>query len=42
MGPTKPGYNLQISAKTSLLLTSALFPNPTDTLALIPFFQLIP
>lgn len=38
-GQTKPGYNLQISAENQLITDFALFPNPTDTLTLIPFFN---
>lgn len=36
-GQTKPGYNLQISAENQFITDFALFPNPTDTLTLIPF-----
>ena len=38
-GHTKPGYNLQISAENQFITDFALFPNPTDTLTLIPFFN---
>ena len=38
-GQTKPGYNLQISAENQSITDFALFPNPTDTLTLIPFFN---
>jgi len=38
-GQTKPGYNLQISAENQFITDFALFPNPTDTLTLIPFFD---
>src|SRR5574344_2627152 len=38
-GQTKPGYNLQISAENQYITDFALFPNPTDTLTLIPFFN---
>lgn len=38
-GQTKPGYNLQISAENKFITDFALFPNPTDTLTLIPFFN---
>ncbi len=38
-GQTKPGYNLQISAENQFITDFALFPNPTDTLTLIPFFK---
>lgn len=38
-GQTKPGYNLQISAENQFVTDFALFPNPTDTLTLIPFFN---
>ena len=38
-GQTKPGYNLQISAENQFITDYALFPNPTDTLTLIPFLN---
>ena len=38
-GQTKPGYNLQISAENQFITDFALFPNPTDTLTLTPFFN---
>lgn len=38
-GQTKPGYNLQISAENQFITDFALFPNPADTLTLIPFFN---
>lgn len=38
-GRTKPGYNLQLSAENQFITDFALFPNPTDTLTLIPFFN---
>ena len=38
-GQTKPRYNLQISAENQFITDFALFPNPTDTLTLIPFFN---
>jgi len=38
-GQTKPGYNLQISAENQFITDFALFPNHTDTLKLIPFFN---
>lgn len=38
-GQTKPGYNLQISSENQFITDFALFPNPTDTLTLIPFFN---
>ena len=38
-GQTKPGYNLQISTENQFITDFALFPNPTDTLAMIPFLQ---
>lgn len=37
-GLTKPGYNLQISTESQFITDFMLFPNPTDTLTLIPFF----
>ena len=41
-GQTKPGYNLQISAENQFITDYALFPNPTDTLTLIPFLNSFP
>ena len=38
-GQTKPGYNLQISTENQFITDFGLFPNPTDTLTLIPFFD---
>ena len=38
-GQTKPGDNLQISTENQFITDFALFPNPTDTLTLIPFFN---
>ena len=38
-GQTKPGYNLQLSAESQFITDFALYPNPTDTLTLIPFFH---
>lgn len=38
-GQTKPGYNLQISSENQFITDFALFPNPTDTLTMIPFFH---
>ncbi len=38
-GQTKPGYNLQIGTENQFITDFALFPNPTDTLTLIPFFH---
>lgn len=38
-GQTKPGYNLQISAENQFITDFGLFPNPTDTLTLIPLFN---
>lgn len=38
-GQTKPGYNLQISTENQFITDFALFPNPTDTLTMIPFLQ---
>lgn len=36
-GQTKPGYNLQIGTESQFITDFSLFPNPTDTLTLIPF-----
>ena len=38
-GQTKPGYNLQIATENQFITDFALFPNPTDTLTMIPFLQ---
>lgn len=38
-GQTKPGYNLQIGTENQFITDFAVFPNPTDTLTLIPFFH---
>ena len=38
-GQTKPGYNLQIGTENQFISDFAFFPNPTDTLTLIPFFN---
>src|SRR5574344_2554663 len=38
-GQTKPGYNLQIGTENQFITNFALYPNPTDTLTLIPFFN---
>ena len=35
----KPGYNLQTGAENQFIIDFRLFPNPTDTLTLIPFFH---
>lgn len=36
-GQTKPSYNLQIGTENQFITDFSLFPNPTDTLTLIPF-----
>ena len=38
-GQTKPGYNLQIGTEGQFITDFGLFPNPTDTLTMIPFLQ---
>ena len=38
-GQTKPAYNLQIGTENQFILDFGLFPNPTDTLTMIPFFS---
>ena len=38
-GQTKPGYNLQLATENQFITDFALFPNPTDTLTMIPFLQ---
>ena len=39
-GQTKPGYNLQISTENQFITNFDFYPNPTDTLTLIPFMEL--
>ena len=39
-GQTKPGYNLQIGTENQFITDFRLFPNPTNTLTLIPFSTL--
>ena len=36
-GQTKPGYNLQIGTENQFITDFGFFPNPTDTLTMIPF-----
>ena len=36
-GQTKPGYNLQIATENQFITDFMLFPNPADTLTMIPF-----
>ena len=36
---TKLGYNLQTGTENQFIIDFRLFPNPTDTLTLIPFFH---
>lgn len=36
-GQLKPGYNLQIGTENQFMVDFGLYPNPTDTLTLIPF-----
>lgn len=38
-GRTKPGYNLQTGTENQFITDFRLFPNPTDTLTLIPFLH---
>lgn len=38
-GQTKPGYNLQIATENQFITDFSLFPNPTDTLTMIPFLR---
>lgn len=38
-GQTKPGYNLQTGTEKQFIIDFRPFPNPTDTLTLIPFFH---
>ena len=41
-GQLKPGYNLQIGTENQFMLDFGLYPNPTDTLTLIPFENSFP
>ena len=38
-GQTKPAYNLQIGTENQFITDFMLFPNPTDTLTMIPFYS---
>lgn len=38
-GQLKAAYNLQIGTKNQFITHFAFFPNPTDTLTMIPFFE---
>lgn len=38
-GQLKPGYNLQIGTENQFVLHFDVFPNPTDTLTLLPFLD---
>ena len=38
-GQTKPGYNLQIATESQFITDFGFFPNPTDTLTMIPFLS---
>ena len=38
-GQTKPAYNLQIGTESQFITDFMLFPNPTDTLTMIPFLS---
>lgn len=38
-GQTKPGYNLQTGTENQFIIDFGIFPNPTDTLTLIPFLN---
>lgn len=38
-GQLKPGYNLQIGTENQYVLAYDIYPNPTDTLTLIPFIE---
>lgn len=38
-GQTKPGYNLQIGTNKQFITDFSFYPNPTDTLTLIPFLH---
>ena len=39
-GQLKPGYNTQITTNNQFILTYGLYPNPTDTLTLIPQIEI--
>lgn len=41
-GQLKPGYNLQIATEQQFVLHYDVFPNPTDTLTLLPFLATYP
>lgn len=38
-GQLKPAYNLQIGTENQFITHFDFFPNPTDTLTMVPFFQ---
>lgn len=38
-GQLKPAYNLQIGTKEQFITHFNFFPNPTDTLTMVPFFE---
>jgi len=38
-GQLKPAYNLQIGTKEQFITHFDFFPNPTDTLTMVPFFE---
>ena len=38
-GQTKPGYNLQTGTENQFITDFGFFPNPTDTLTMIPFLS---
>lgn len=38
-GQLKPAYNLQIGTETQFITHFDFFPNPTDTLTMVPFFE---
>lgn len=40
-GQLKSAYNLQITIESEYIIGVGLFPNPTDTLTLIPFLERI-
>ena len=39
-GQLKPAYNLQIATENQFLTNFCFYPNPTDTLTLVPFLEL--
>ena len=38
-GQLKPAYNVQLAGESEYIVVVGIFPNPTDTLTLIPFLK---